>query len=48
MFSSDFALDPARMNPLDLSDGIFHKEVPRTEWIADALNAAQGVTGPAA
>src|SRR5437016_7045130 len=41
-FSCDFELDPARMDLLNLSDGIFREFVHNQTWIADARIALQG------
>ena len=40
-FSCDFELDPARMDLLNLSDGIFREFVHNQTWIADARIALQ-------
>src|SRR6266568_4098446 len=45
-FSCDFELDPARMDLLNLSDGIFREFVHNQTWIADARIALQGRTYP--
>jgi hypothetical protein len=43
IFSSNFELDPARMNTLNLSDSIFSEVLHTTEWITDVLNALQDI-----
>ena len=45
-FSCDFELDPARMDLLNLSDGIFREFVHNQTWIAGARIALQGRTYP--
>src|SRR5206468_244645 len=45
-FSCDFELDPARMDLLNFSDGIFRDFVHNQTWIADARIALQGRTYP--